>query len=157
MGGCNFGNILPIKIPKCHWGKVCFLIEKIFKAVWILQSGIWSLPLQYGYCWSHEHSHSRKTITAKAVSQLKSLQGRKKLRFALQIKDLALHSLVRTWDIFSVAMLAMKLGWCWEEKDLTNQNLLTTLSAYTLPWYTRTWLITTSLATQRPHCCVASL
>ena len=41
------------------------------------------------------------------------------------------------------------------EKDLTNQSLLTTLSAYTHAWYTRTWLNAISLATRRLHCCVA--
>ena len=39
-------------------------------------------------------------------------------------------------------------------KDLTNQKLLTALSAYTLSRYTRTLLNTISLATRRPHCCV---
>ena len=102
-------------------------------------------------------SFKKDTITAKSVSQLKCLEENKKLRFTLPMKDLVLHSLLRIWDIFSEVMLVMKLENCWEEKDLTNQNLLTTLSAYTLSWYTRTWLSTISLVTQRLPCCVAFL
>ena len=49
------------------------------------------------------------TITAKAVSQLKCLEECKKLRFTLQMKDLALHSVERTWDKLSAVMLAIKL------------------------------------------------
>ena len=37
----------------------------------------------------------------------------------------------------------------------TNQNLLTTLSAYTLSWYIRTWVSTISLVTRAPHGCFA--
>ena len=89
-------------------------------------------------------------ITAKAVSQLKCLEERKKLRFPVQLKGLVLHSLVQTWDTISVAMLAMNLEQCWPGRDLTNQKLLTTLSAYTLSWYTRTCLSTISLPTRSP-------
>ena len=42
-------------------------------------------------------------------------------------------------------------------KGPQNQNLLTTWSAYTLSWYTRTRLNTLSLAKPRLHCCVAFL
>ena len=53
----------------------------------------------------------------------------------------------------SVATLAMNLDWCWNEKDITNQNSRTTLSGYTLSWYTETCRI--SSATWRHYCCVA--
>ena len=87
-------------------------------------------------------SFKKDTITAKTVSQLKCLEERKKLRFTLQLKDLVLHPSVRFWDTFSEVMLVMNLEQCWEEKDLTDHNLLTTMSAYILSWYTRTWLST---------------
>ena len=102
-------------------------------------------------------SFKKDTITAKTVSQLKCLQERKMLRFTLQMKDLVLPSLVQIWDTFLEVMLVMKLEKSWEAKDLTNQNLLKKLSAYTLSWYTRTWLSTISLATQKLHGCVPFL
>ena len=61
MGGCSFGNILPINVPKGHGGKIYVFWQETFKFVRILLPGTWSLPFHYGYCWSHEHSHSRKT------------------------------------------------------------------------------------------------
>ena len=102
-------------------------------------------------------SFKTHTIAANVVAQSKCLDECKKLRFTLQVKDLVLQSLVRTWHIFSVAMLAKNSVWYWEEKDLTNVNLLTTLSAYTFSWSTRTWLCTISLATQKIHSFVAFL
>ena len=99
-------------------------------------------------------SFKKDTITAKTESQLKCLKERKKFRATLHMKDLVLHSSVVTWDTFSVAKLALNLEGCWKEKDLTNENLLTILSAYTLSWITRTWLSTISLVTRKPHCCV---
>ena len=75
--------------------------------------------------------------------------------FTLQMKDLVVHSLVQTWDTLSLAMLAVNLEWCWEEKDLTNQNLITTVSAYTLSWFKGTRLSTILLAARKFHCCLA--
>ena len=130
--------------------------QEAFKVVKISLSGTWSLPFHYGFCWSHEHSHSRKTQShAKTVSQLKCLEERQKVRFTVEMKDLVMHSLVRIWGTFSEVLLVMNLEYCWEEKDLTHQNLPWTLSAYTLSWNTRTWLSTISLATRRLHCCAA--
>ena len=37
---------------------------------------------------------------------------------------------------FLLAMLALKLDWCWDEELLTNHKMITTLSAYTLLVYT---------------------
>ena len=120
------------------WNPVCTLALKILLKPW-------------------PFSFKKDTITAKTASQLNCLLRRQKLRFTLQMKCLVLHFFVWTWDIFSEKFLARKLEWCWEEKDLINQNLRTTLSAYTLSWYTRTWLSTISSATPKPHCYVAFL
>ena len=73
------------------------------------------------------------------------------------MKDLVFNSLVQFWDTFSEVMLVSNLEYYWEEKDLTNHNLLTTLYAYTLSWYTQTWLSCISLATQKFQCCFAFL
>ena len=100
-------------------------------------------------------SFKKNTIIARTVSQLKCLKKLKKSRFTLQMKDLILRSLVRIWDPFSKEMLVINSEYCWEEKDLTNQKLLTTLSANTLSWCTQTWLSTISWATRRLHSCVA--
>ena len=102
-------------------------------------------------------SFRKDTITAITASQLKCLEECKKLRFTLQMKDLVLHSLVRIWDTFSEVMLVKNLEKCWEEKGLTNQNTLTTFSAYTLSWYTQTWSSTLSSATRRLQFCIAFL
>ena len=77
-------------------------------------------------------SFKKDTITAKIVSKLMCLEQLKNLRFTLQMKDLVLPSLAQTWEKSSELMFAMKLVWCWEEKDLTIPNLLPTMSAYTL-------------------------
>ena len=74
-------------------------------------------------------SFNKETITAKTLSQLKCLEEPKKLRFILQMRDLFLHPFVRTWDTFLVAMLGLDLESCWKKKELTRQNLFTTLSA----------------------------
>ena len=102
-------------------------------------------------------SFKKDTITAKYVSQLRCLEVREKLRFALQMKDLVLHSLVRIWDTFLEVMSVMNSEYYWEGRDLKNKNLLTTLYAYTLPWCTQTWLSTISWATRTLHCCVVFL
>ena len=69
MGGCNFRNILPINVPKCNGGKSYVLWQETFKVIRTLLPGIWSLPFLYGYCWSHEHSHSRKTQSQRKLYQ----------------------------------------------------------------------------------------
>ena len=61
LESCKFKNILSINVTKSHRGKVYVFGQETIKVVRILPSGTWSLPFQYGYCWSHENSHSRKT------------------------------------------------------------------------------------------------
>ena len=110
MGGCNFRNILPINVPKCHGGKIYVFWQETFELIRILLPGTWSLPFHYGYCWSHEYSHSRKTQPQRKLYQSQSVwENAKKLRFTLQKKDAVLHSLVRIWDTFSEVMLVMNL------------------------------------------------
>ena len=54
-------------------------------------------------------SFMKGTITAKAVSQNKFLEERKKLRFTLQKNIQVLHSLVRIWHKVSEVMLVLDL------------------------------------------------
>ena len=138
-------------------GYSCFLTRKFQSCQ---KSIIWNLAFTFPLrilLKSWTLSFKKDTITSKIVSQSKCLEEGKKLRFTFQMKDLVLHSLVRIWDTFSEVLLEMILEQCWEEKDLTNQTLLTTLSAYTLSRYTRNWLSTISLTTRRLHCCVVFL
>ena len=61
MGGCNSKNLLPSIVPNCHGGNIPVFRQKTFKFVRLPLSGTWSLHFHSGYCWNHEHSHSRKT------------------------------------------------------------------------------------------------
>ena len=90
------------------------------------------------------------------LSQLRCDEKREKVGYNLQMKDLDFHSLVRTWETFPEALVAKNWERCWEEKDLTKRKMFTTLSSYTLSWYTQTWLSTILLAIRRPHYCVVS-
>ena len=72
------------------------------------------------------HNHTETSIAEM------SRRTQKKKRFASQMKDRVLHSLVRTWVTFLEAMLAMTLGYCWEGKDLTSQCLLMTVRIQSL-------------------------
>ena len=69
MRDWNFRNILTIGVPKWYRGKSYVFWQKTFKVIRILLPGTWSLPLHYGYCWSHEHSHSRKTQSQRKLYQ----------------------------------------------------------------------------------------
>ena len=87
MGGCNFGNVQPVNVPKCHGGKVYVFWIKNFqsgqnvsisKPVFIIPIRILLKP------WTL--SFKKETISAKPVSQLKWLGERKKLSFTFQEK-----------------------------------------------------------------------
>ena len=74
MGGCNFRKILPIDVAKCYGGKIYVFWQETFKIIRILLPGTWSLLFHYGYCWSHEQSHSRKTQSQRIIYHLKCLE-----------------------------------------------------------------------------------
>ena len=75
-------------------------------------------------------------MTAKNLAQLKCLKELKKLQHILQMKDPFLRFLSQPWNTTAEVILAMILEWSLDEKGLTNQSLLTTLSAYSLTLYT---------------------
>ena len=149
----NSEKILPGNVPSCYRRKKFVFRHKTFKLVRKFLSETRSRPINYQYWRYHEQSQSRGTytISQKFLSQSKCLEERKKLRFLLQMKHPVKHSLVRSWDALSEAMLAMNLEWCWERKDFSHQDLPTTLSVYTLSLYTQTWLSTISLSTRTNH------
>ena len=108
MGGCNFGKILTIEVPKCHRKKICFLMKKLSNSseLFYLEPALYpcitdiieamNAFIQEG------HNHSESCITVKCLDELK------KLKFTVQKKNLFLHSLVRTRDTFPAAMLTRK-------------------------------------------------
>ena len=53
------------------------------------------------------------------------------------------------------AMLETKIEYCWEEKDLSRQSLLTIFSADSLACYTESRLRTVPLTTRMLFCLVA--
>ena len=116
-----------------QWENSFFLIEKNFQS-W-LNFTIWNpvctLPLRIllkpWTLW-----FKKDIIRAKTVLQIKCLEECKKRKFTLQMKDMVLNSLVRTWDTTLELISAMNLVWCWEEKDLTNLKLIKLWDAYTL-------------------------
>ena len=156
MGSCSFGIILPINEPKCHRGKFYLLwIKKLSKLseFYYLEPGLY-LPImdfvEIINTLIQERHNRRSCITVKVSRRTQKVE----ITLANEGSGPAFF-LVQTWDAFSAAMLAMTLEWCWEKKDLTNQRLHTTLSTYTVSWFTRTWLSKISLATRTPLCWVA--
>ena len=71
MGGCKFRNILPINVPKCYGRKIYVFWQETFRVIRILLPGTWSLPFHYGYCLSHEHSHSRRAQSQRKLYRVK--------------------------------------------------------------------------------------
>ena len=121
MGGCNLGEISHVR--KCHIGKSHFFLIRNFQSRLnsTICNPVFTLPLRMLLKpWTL--FFKKHIFTAIVVSQLKGLKRHKKLRYTFEMKVMVLHSLVQNWETFSKALLAM----------------LTTLSAYTLLWYTRT-------------------
>ena len=157
MAGCNFRNTPPNNVLNCYRWKIYIFWQKNSKSsdFYYLEPGLYpsitDIVEAMNSLIQERHNHSEICITVKVSRRTQ------RLRFTLQRKGLVLHSSVPIWDTFSEVMLVMNLEWGWDGNDLTNQNLLTTLSGYTLSWYTPTWLSTISLATRKLHCCVAFL
>ena len=89
------------------------------------------------------HNHSENCITvrvSRGTGDVEIYLTNERPGLAFFTTDLG-----RFWE----GSLSRNLGWCWEEKDLKNQKLRSTLSTYTLSRYTHTWLSTKMLATQK--------
>ena len=135
-------------------GKLMFFDNKVsnLSEIYYLEPGLYpsftDIVEAMNTLTQQRHNHSESCTKGK-MSRIN-----KKKRLILQMKDLLLHFIFWTWDKISETILLFNLECCWEKTDLTNQNLLPTLSDYTLSWYTRTWLNTKSFATQRPRRCV---
>ena len=95
------------------------------------------------------HNHIESCITVRVSRRTPKIE----IYLANEESGLAFFS-TELGHIFG-SNIRNEFGVMLRKQDLTNQNLLTTLSAYALSCYTRAWLSTISLATRRPHCCVA--
>ena len=147
VGGCNFGNILPINILKCYWGKIHVFwwkqLSKLFEFYYMgpgldIRDFVDTMNTRN----QERHNHSEDCIIVKASRKTQIVQIYRSKKESV----LAFVSKVA----FLVAMLARNSEWCWKEENFTNQSLLTTLFTYTFSWCTRTRLGKKLLLTRRP-------
>ena len=131
MGGCKFGNILPIKISKCQTGKEYVFYQKLSKSsdFYYLEPGLYppitdiveamNTPIQ------EKHNNSKNCITNKVSRVTQKIE----IYLSNEGSDLAFFST----DLGHVlgSNIGNEFGLMLRGKG-TNQNLLTTLSAYTL-------------------------
>ena len=105
MGGCNFGNIVPINAEKI----VEIFDEKLSKSsdFYYLEPGLY--PSITDIAEAMNTLIEESAIKTKTLSQLRCFEERKNLTFTLKKKDLVLHSLIRTLDKFSYKMLPKNL------------------------------------------------
>ena len=130
---------------------------KNFQFVRLLLCGTRSLPFHYGYCWSHEHPHQERHNHSESCITITVSWRTQRARIHLANEGAAPSFFSTHLGHFIIGNVGNEFWVMLSEKYLKKQNLLTTLSAYTLPWYAQTWLSTKLFATTRPHCCVAFL
>ena len=71
MGGCNFGKILPINVPKCHGVKVHVFCQKLSKSsqFFYLEPGLYRFITEIveamNTLFQERHNHSESCITVK--------------------------------------------------------------------------------------------
>ena len=152
MGGCNFGNILPINVPKYQRGKVhIFWLKKLSKLSESYYLEPVSTPPLRILLKPSTLSFKKGTNTVKAVSQLNCLEERKKIRFTLQMKDLVFSEEVG--HIFG-SNVGNEFREIMRGKGPHNPEF-----AYDIccihSWFKRTRLSTISLATRKARCSVA--
>ena len=157
MGGCNFRKNLPINVPKCYGGENYVFWQETFKIVRILLSGTWFLPFHYGFCWSHEHSHSRKIQSQRKLYQSQSVSKNAKFEKSpvKEGSDLAFFSTELGHSFWS--NVGNEFGVMLRGKGRRKPEIAYEFVRINLSWYTPTLLSTISLATQKFHCCVAFL
>ena len=157
MGGCSFGKVPPINAPKRYRGKNHVSWHKISKLVRIILSGTRSVPSITDIVETTNTLIQEKHNHTETSSAVKVSRRAPENEITSKTKERVLLSLVRTWVTFWEAILTTTLEYCWEGKDLASLSLLITLSAYNLSWYTQISWSAILLATQRFHCCTASL
>ena len=120
MRSCNFGNILPIKVPKNYEGKVNDFFTKLqSRQMFSMWNPVFTLLVRI-LLKSWTLLFKQYTVTAKTVSQLKSLEERKRLILTLEKKDLVWNCQYRIGTIFR--------NECWQqiwsdcEKKRTSQT-----------------------------------
>ena len=154
-------KILPINVQECSRSgfHVFFLFEKFQTCQNV---SIWNLVFSLAFLISSRQwncSFKDGTNTTKFLSFTKCLEQVRMFSITLRRKDLVSILQYGLGNRFLEVALAMNLEWCWEKRHLTNQGMLTIFtfkfSAYTLLWYTQTWLSDKLLMTQE-FCCLFS-
>ena len=108
MGGCKFGNILPIIVQKCYRGYSLNFLTQPFQTRQTFI--IWSRSLLFfQYSWRHENALSRQIQIHKFSSQSRCLDERENLRITSQLKDWVWHTSARSEVTSLEAMLTIKL------------------------------------------------
>ena len=132
MGGCNFGNILPINVLKCHRGKVYVFERKLSQSseFYYLELGVYpsitDIVGAINTLMHERHNHSESCIIVKVFRRTQ----KKKIYLANEGSGVAFFS-TALGHIFG-SNVGIEFGKILRRKDLTNQKLHTTLSAYTL-------------------------
>ena len=136
MGGCNFGNILHINVPKSHRGKV--FDKKLSKSsqLFYLEPGpypsITDIVETLNTLIQERYNYSEICITVNVSQRTQKVE----IYLAEEGSGLAFFS-THLGNIFG-SNVGNEFGVMLRGKKLTGQILLTTLSAYTRSLYTRT-------------------
>ena len=132
-GRLQFRKNPTYQCTKCYKGGVHFFWHETFKVVKIQLSVTWSLPFHYGYCWSYERSDSRKIQAQRKLYHNSSVwRNKKNWNLPCRWRIWSCIFLLGTWDTSSKLKLARNVEWCWQKKDIANQELLTIFSAHIL-------------------------
>ena len=132
MGRCNSRIILPINTTKCQSGKLYVFLHETFKVVRILLSGTWSYPSimdiveAMNTLFQERHNRSENCITVRVSRRTQKNEiylANEQSGLAFLITDLG--------QIFGTNV-GNKFGVMLRRRNLTNKNLITTLSAYIL-------------------------
>ena len=133
MGVCNFRNILPINVPNCYGGRIYIFLTKNFQSH---QNSItWSLVFTFRITdvveaiiilIQERHNHSENCIKVKVSQRTEKVE----ICLANERSGLAFFR-TDLGHIFG-SNVGNEFGVMLRGKNLTNQNLLTTLYAYTL-------------------------
>ena len=127
--------------------------RKILKILRKTLYGIQSISFKYGFFGSHEHAPSEQT-QKRNFYRSQSVTKNAKIEISFANGGPLLHFLIRIWVKFLDAMLAMKMKYCWDEKNLSSQCLLMTLSTCVFSLYTGLIEYNIAAGTKTPlfHC-----
>ena len=106
--------------------------------------------------WSHQHPNAKKAQSHSKIYQCQSSSmNRTGMIYFYQMSDLVLHDSAQTWHNFLKALLAMKLGCCWNKNLHTKQKKLNTSSHnFSITYMQLTDYI--KVVNKKVECCIAS-